>query len=167
MSSNRATEVTVRHDLQPGDLGYITALHGILYATEYGFDHRFEAYVAETLAEFGQNLRPQQDRLWIAELAGRPVGSIGIVGRQPNTAQLRWLVLHPAARGRSLGRRLVEEALSFCRTAGYHSVFLWTVDILIAAARLYQSVGFTKTEDKPAALLWGQTLIEQRYDLTL
>ena len=32
------------------------------------------------------------------------------------------------------GRKLVEEALDFCRDAGYSSVFLWTVNTLPIAA---------------------------------
>ena len=159
--------VTIRHDPRPGDLGRVTALHGVLYAAEYGFDQIFEAYVAETLAELARAARPGQDRLWLAELDGRLVGSIGIVGRAEGAAQLRWFLLHPDARGRGLGRRLMEEALAFCREAGYRSVYLWTVHPLTAAARLYTAAGFRKTEEKPPAPLWGTTLAEQRYDLSL
>lgn len=37
--------ISIRHDLQSGDVGYITYLHGILYADQ-GWDSTFEAYVA-------------------------------------------------------------------------------------------------------------------------
>src|SRR5690606_34333574 len=74
-------EVMIRHDLRPGDLGRVVLQHGELYAREYGFDHRFEAYVAETLAEFALGFRPDRDRLWLAELDGELVGSVGILGR--------------------------------------------------------------------------------------
>src|SRR3712207_6069084 len=100
MSDNTQTaDLTIRHDLRPGDLGRVTELHGVLYAAEYGFDRGFEAYVAETLGEFGRAARPGRDRLWLAELDGRLVGSIGIVGREGGAAQLRWVLLHPDARG--------------------------------------------------------------------
>jgi GNAT superfamily N-acetyltransferase len=161
------TGVTVRHDLRPGDMGRVIALHGVLYAEEYGFDHGFEAYVAETVAEFGHLARPDRDRLWLAERDGRLVGSIAIVGREHGAAQLRWFLVGPEARGHGLGRRLVGEALAFCRTAGYRSVYLWTVTGLDAAARLYLAAGFRKTETKPPATLWGVSLAEERYDLEL
>lgn len=159
--------VTIRHDLRPGDLGRVVALHGVLYAREFGFDHGFEAYVAETVAELGRLARPGLDRLWVAERDGRQVGSIAIIGREGGAAQLRWFLVDPEVRGAGLGRRLIDEALAFCRTAGYRSVYLWTVSGLDAAARLYVAAGFRKTEVKPAALLWGVELAEERYDLSL
>jgi GNAT superfamily N-acetyltransferase len=160
-------QTAVRHHLRPGDLGRVTALHGDLYAAEYGFDHTFEAYVAETLAEFGRTAPPGPGRLWLAEQDDRLVGSIGIVGRDGGAAQLRWLLLHPDARGRGQGRRLVDDALAYCRAEGYRGVFLWTVHVLTDAARLYVAAGFRMTEEKPLATLWGKRLNEQRYDLTL
>ena len=159
------SDVTIRHDLRPGDMGRVIAMHGVLYAEEYGFDHGFEAYVAETVAEFGTLARPGRDRLWVAELDGRLVGSIAILGRDDGAAQLRWFLVDPETRGQGLGRRLIDESLAFCRAAGYRSVYLWTVTGLDAAARLYVAAGFRKTETKPPALLWGVHLAEERYDL--
>jgi branched-subunit amino acid transport protein/GNAT superfamily N-acetyltransferase len=159
-------EIVVRHGWRPGDLGRLTALHGEIYAEEYGFDQRFEAYVAETLGEFGRLRRPERDRLWLAEVEGRLVGSIGIVGREEGTAQLRWLLIARKGRGRGLGRRLLGEALEFCREAGYHSVYLWTVSQLTTAARMYLEAGFRKTEELPPAD-WGAPVVEERYELSL
>ena len=167
MATDAEPGVTIRHDMRPGDLGRVIELHGVLYSDEYRFDGRFEAYVAETLGEFGRTARPDRDRLWLAELDGRLVGSIGIVGREEGAAQLRWVLLHPDGRGRGLGRHLLDEALAFCRAAGYRSVYLWTVSPLTAAARLYVAAGFGKTETKPPADLWGVSVAEERYDLAL
>ena len=161
------TDVTVRHDLRPGDMGRVIAMHGVLYDREFGFDHGFEAYVAETVAEFGRLARPGLDRLWVAERDDQLVGSIAMLGREDGAAQLRWFLVHPDARGCGLGRRLIDESLAFCRTAGYRSVYLWTVTGLDAAARLYVAAGFRKTETKPPAVLWGVQLAEERYDLDL
>src|SRR3954464_15005849 len=115
-------DVTVRDDLRPGDMGRVMGLHRQLCAQEYGFDHGFEAYVAETVAEFGKLARPGLDRLWVAERDGHLVGCIAIIGREDGLAQLRWFLVHPTARGSGLGRRLVQESLAFCREAGYRSV---------------------------------------------
>jgi GNAT superfamily N-acetyltransferase len=157
--------ISIRHDLRPGDEGYITYLHGILYAPEQGWDHTFDAYVAIPLAEFARS-RSLGERIWIVEVGERIVGSVAIVRFSEREAQLRWLLLHPDMRGRGIGRKLVEEALDFCRDAGYSSVFLWTVNTLPIAAKLYQSVGFGQTEELTHEL-WGSMVTEVKYELLL
>src|SRR5437763_8757822 len=135
--------VTLRTSLRPGDLGHIVALHGTLYAREYGFDSTFEAYVAGPLAEFVRSAS-ERERLWIAEQEGRLVGCIAIVAASPQTAQLRWFLVEPAVRGAGLGKRLLQEAITFSRRRDYRGIILWTVRALEAAAHLYRSAGFRK-----------------------
>ena len=159
-------DVNLRFDLQPGDMGSVLYLHGLLYGQEYGFDHTFEAYVASGLAEFAQSFRPEKDRLWVAEAKGQTVGSICILGRSESAAQLRWFLVHPLMRNAGLGRALLDSALQFCKECRYETIFLWTLSHLNAATRLYQSVGFGKTEEKTHPI-WGKILTEERYDLRL
>lgn len=157
--------IPVRHDLRPGDLGEIVRLHGILYAREYGFDETFEAYVAGPMADFVRS-RTARERLWIAEYAGRIVGSVAIVSASSDLAQLRWFLVDPAVRGRGLGRSLLSEAVKFASAQGYGSIFLWTIAQLTTAARLYSAMGFAKVESH-SAQQWGVTVMEERYVLTL
>jgi GNAT superfamily N-acetyltransferase len=158
-------DFSLRHDFKPGNLGKLIGLHGRLYAQEYGLDARFEGYVAATLAEFILTQK-QGDRLWIAERGQSIVGCVGIVGRSETEAQLRWYLVDPSARGMGLGRRLLHEAIAFCRAVGYTSIFLWTVNLLEAAARQYRAVGFTKVEENPGKP-WGVAVIEEKYVLHL
>lgn len=157
--------ISLRHNLRPGDVGYITYLHGILYAPQQGWDQTFDSYVAIPLAEFAKRIGPRE-RIWIVERAGQIAGSVAIVEFSQEEAQLRWLLLHPDLRGRGLGRRLVEEAVAFAREAGYSSIFLWTVDSLPAAAGLYKSAGFREME-KVTHELWGNLVTEVKHELAL
>ena len=156
----------VRHRLRPGDIGEVVALHGLLYAREYGYDRAFEAYVAGGLAEFAQGFRAVRDRLWLAEAGGRIIGSIAIVGRPNRSAQLRWFLVHPDYRGRGIGTRLMRVALRFCNDRRYGLVFLWTTSELEEAARLYTRFGFAKTESKTHQI-WGRRVTEERYERVL
>src|SRR5882762_464383 len=95
----RDTQIRIRTDIRPGDIGYLVYLHGLLYANEYQLDHTFEGYVAAGLGEFARAYDERKDRLWLAEDEDRIVGSIAIVGQPDNSAQLRWFLVHPDARG--------------------------------------------------------------------
>jgi N-acetylglutamate synthase-like GNAT family acetyltransferase len=156
--------VRVRTGLMPGDVGYITYLHGVVYDEEYGLDTTFEAYVAKPLAEFALSQDNPRQSIWVVEKDGVLYGCAAIVEHSREEAQFRWLILAREARGVGLGRRLVEWALGFCRAQGYRSVFLWTFSELEAAAHVYRSHGFRLTEEKTHTI-WGRELTEQRYDL--
>ena len=158
--------MNIRTHIKPGDIGYLTYLHGILYATEYGLDHTFEGYVAEGLGQFAKTYDPAKDYLAVAELDGRIVGAIAIVGQPDQTAQLRWFLVHPDARGHGLGRRLLKDAVDFCRQREYKSVFLLTISDLKAAAHLYRAAGF-QLIDQNTHEIWGAVRTEERYELEL
>jgi len=160
------TSISIRPGPRPGDLGAIMHLHGALYAEEYGLDWTFELYIAQGYAEAAEVFTSGKARLWVAEDAGKVVGSIAIVGHSLEAAQLRWFLLHPDARGQGLGRRLLQEAIEFSRASGYQRVFLWTLSNLDAAIHLYRAFGFRKTEEATHQL-WGKTLTEERYELSL
>jgi len=138
---------------------------GAVYSREYGFDRTFESYVAGPLSEFALSGSPRE-RLWIAELVGRIVGSIAIVASSRQVAQLRWFLIDPSARGAGIGRKLLNKAVSFCESSRYRSVFLWTVSALTAAAHLYRSISFRKVEQKPGRR-WGVDVVEEKYELLL
>ena len=156
----------IRTNIRPGDIGYIIYLHGTLYARENNLDHTFEGYVASGLGDFAKSFDGRKDCLWLAEESERIVGSIAIAGQADHTAQLRWFLVHPEARGSGLGGRLLGDALEFCRSHEFKSVFLWTLSDLKAAAHLYQQAGFHRIEHKTHDI-WGAIRTEERYDLAL
>ena len=156
-------QITIRTDIRPGDIGYITYLHGVLYNREYSYNYHFERYVAISFSEFMENYEPGKDRLWIVEDENTIVGSILIIGRSGNVAQLRYFILHPDYRGMGLGKRMMQLAMDFCRSAGYGSVYLWTASELDTAAHLYQRFGFKKTK-QVISNHWGKEVVEDCYD---
>jgi GNAT superfamily N-acetyltransferase len=107
----------------------------------------------------------RRSRLWLARKVGDVCGSVLICEREDNQAQLRLLFVAAALRGYGLGRWLVEDAVRYCRDAGFERVFLWTVEGLDRAAAVYRSLGFRVTETLEQND-WGRRSVEQRYELT-
>ncbi len=104
---------------RPGDLGWVVMAHGEIYASEFGWDTSFEALVAQIVADYAAKNDSAREAAWIAEVDGRRVGCVFCVAADETTAQLRILLVHPSARGRGLGARLVDECVNFARRAGF------------------------------------------------
>ncbi|EGI75541.1 transcriptional regulator, MarR family with acetyltransferase activity [Hylemonella gracilis ATCC 19624] len=177
--------------LRPGDVGWMISRHAALYAQEYGWDGRFEAMVARIGADYIDHLDPRRECAWIAErvaapltttqangemtdAGGPPLGCVFLVQAQdetrgqpePGVAQLRLLIVEPAARGLGIGKQLVGECTRFAREAGYERIRLWTNSILTAARTLYAQAGYQLIASEPHES-FGQRLVGETWELRL
>jgi peptidyl-dipeptidase Dcp len=158
-------DISIRTELRPGDLGYITYRHAQFYDRQYGYGAQFERYVALGLCEFYERYDPRRNRIWACEHHDRMIGFLLLMDRG-EAAQLRYFLIEPEYHGIGLGSKLLGLYMDFLRECGYRSSYLWTTNELPAAAHLYKKMGFKLTEEK-ASTAFGRPTIEQRYDLLL
>lgn len=146
---------------RPGDLGWILHRHGVLYSKEYGWNERFEALVAEVVAQFLASGHRSKERCWVAERGGRIVGAVMLARRSHEVGLLRLLYVEPEVRGHGVGERLVRTCIDFARDAGYRRLSLFTTHVLTAARRIYRRAGFVRVRSEPhrafGAELEGET----------
>ena len=166
LDTNAPAPTAVLRDVRPGDMGWVLQLHGEVYAREYGWNSEFEAFVAEIMAGMIRQHDPQWERGWIAEIEGERVGAVFVVRKSETVAQLRLLILSPAARGHGLGGRLTDECIAFARAKGYRQVVLWTTSGLDASRAIYTKRGFVMVHSE-AYHGYGKDLVGQTWELDL
>jgi GNAT superfamily N-acetyltransferase len=88
-------------------------------------------------------------RMWLAEMAGADgpvlVGSVTWADRAtPDVVRpaVHWLAVHPALRGRGVGRMLMSALEAGCWDAGYRQVWLETHTAWTAAAAFYRRLDY-------------------------
>jgi putative acetyltransferase len=82
---------------------------------------------------------------WVAEDEnGRIVGCGGLKQHTSQEAEICKLYLHPAARGKGLGKRILHCLVDFARASGYRQITLETNSKLSEALALYERFGFQR-----------------------
>ena len=142
-------ETLVLRGPRVGEIGWLIYRQALLYHIEQGWTREFEVLITRIYAEYEAATGAKQ--LWVAEMEGEVAGSVFVLPAtdgEPGTAQLRMLYVEPMFRGRGLGARLVSEAITSARAAGYKAMMLWTQDCLASARAIYQKAGFVLTREE-------------------
>ena len=140
--------------------------NAVVYADEYGWDESYEKLVTSIVNNYATHHDPKREAAWIAEVDAAPAGCVFCVRHDDDTAQLRLLLVDPAARGLGIGSRLVDECLRFARAAGYRRMRLWTNSVLRDAIRIYERAGFALVSSEPHHS-FGHDLIGQVWERDL
>ncbi len=80
------------------------------------------------------------------ELDGRTDDDDGVLA--PYESHIRMLGVHPDARGRGIGRVLMDGCEDRARAAGRTLMTLNTTDRMVSAQRMYESLGYVREEDR-------------------
>ncbi len=94
--------------------------------------------------------------LIVAELNEKVVGTVTLYldssrslqeGWPRGWASIRLLAVHPAHRGRGIGRALMEECIHRCRQRNIKTIGLHTAAIMDIARKMYEGMGFVRAPE--------------------
>jgi putative acetyltransferase len=129
------------------------------YAAWLGVDLRFQGFAAE-LAGLPGLYAPPRGRLLLAHAETGTAGCVALRPLDDSVCEMKRLFVRPAFRGRGLGRRLAETVIAEARAIGYASMRLDSLASLVAATKLYESLGFARIPAYYATPLPGTIFME-------
>ncbi|MES1219860.1 MAG: GNAT family N-acetyltransferase [Bacteroidota bacterium] len=112
---------------------------------EFGANHPGTVYYDATTDELYDLFQKSGSVYFVAEENDSIIGGAGIyptAGLDGDTCELVKMYLLPAARGKGLGRTLIEKCIEFAREAGYKKIYLETMPELKQALKVYEKFGF-------------------------
>lgn len=139
--------------------GYLTYPDGT-------YDHGYAGWLADAAS------RAQNSTLLVAYDGDALVGTVtwcpygsadAQLAKEPHQGEFRTLSIAPEARGRGVGRALVEHCLERARATGLTEVLLFSLKEMAPAHRLYFALGFVRRPDldwspEPDVDLWAFSL---------
>lgn len=126
----------------PADISAVRMLFEA-YAASLPIDLAYQAF-SDELADLPGKYAPPRGALLLArDEGGLPLGCAALRPlAEVGCCEMKRLYLRPAARGRGLGKALVEAVIRAARRIGYDEVRLDTLPDMTEARTLYEQLGF-------------------------
>jgi N-acetylglutamate synthase-like GNAT family acetyltransferase len=107
---------------------------------------KLEAKDREILNDPANSILLKGGQIFVAYAGAEAVGCVALIPMKDGVYELSKMAVSPHLRGRGLGRRLLQHAITQARTLGASSLFLGSNTRLNDAVHLYESVGFRHVE---------------------
>ncbi|KAH0427462.1 hypothetical protein CcaCcLH18_09630 [Colletotrichum camelliae] len=158
MAPSSTPNFSIRHATSPAEMELVAQCFRA-YTEWLNMDLAFQDFSTELSTLPGKYASPKGALLLARDLCTEQV--LGCIAMRPIELQpefranrkadtryceLKRLYVYPAARGRSVARALVAEALRIAHCQGYNEALLDTLESMTAAIALYQSLGFEMVE---------------------
>lgn len=149
-----------------GDIGRIIHTYAVQFAADYGWNHEFEAELAERSAAFIRNYNPARERCWIAEIDGHLVGAVFLADRSDDVCEALLPYVAPEARGMGIGSNILGEVVRFAKGVGYKKMTMRTESVLDFAVNMFKLAGMQLVRETPHRR-FGRDSIGQDWELLL
>lgn len=140
-------QATIRPIAQKDDAEIGKLIKDVL--TEFKANKPGTAFYDESTDRLSTIFGGERTAYWVLEVDGQIVGGAGIFptdGLPEDTCELVKLYLYPAARGKGLGKLLIDTCLEKAKSLGFANVYLESMPELSQAVRLYENFGFKKLD---------------------
>jgi len=104
-----------------------------------------EGFAATALTTERVLTRMKEGPVWLASREAKVVGTVAAAIKR-RSAYMRGMAVLPEARGVRVGVRLLDQVEEWAAGEGCSRIFLSTTPFLSAAIRLYERLGFRRTE---------------------
>ena len=128
---------------QSDDAQLAQLIKGVL--AEFEANKPGTAYFDESTNHLSSLFANPQSAYWVWEEAGTIIGAGGIYpteGLPAGVCELVKLYLYPKARGRGLGKTLMQKCFEQAKSLGYQQIYLETMPELNQAVNMYHALGF-------------------------
>lgn len=146
MSEEREQDVQIRLAV-PGDASAVASLMHRSFI-EYEGQYTPEGFAATVPPPDQIQARMNEGPMWVALENGAVVGTVSTVLKDEGL-YIRGMAVDPLARGKRIGRKLLDGAEAFARQGECKRLFLSTTPFLSRAIKLYEDYGFCRSNEGP------------------
>jgi len=139
--TDSAPALSITAATTPDDLAAVRRLF-LAYAQSLDFSLCFQGFDEELAGLPGKYAPEHRGALLLAKVNGAAVGVVGLRDLGDGVAEMKRLYIDPAGRGHNFGRALTDAVLAEARRFGYRAIRLDTFPSMVAANRIYDSLGF-------------------------
>jgi putative acetyltransferase len=139
--------VRLRH-IAPSDDAQLAELIRSVFR-EYGVDQPGTVYTDPTTDHLFTLFRTAGSFYFVAEENGKILGGCGAfptAGLPAGCAELVKLYLAPEARGKGIGKQLMEKVIGEAKQAGYSQLYLESFPEFAQAVKMYEALGFKRID---------------------
>ena len=113
--------------------------------TEFGANHPGTVYYDSTTDALSDLFKKERSVYFVAEMDGKIVGGGGIFpteGLPEKTCELVKMYLLPEARGKGIGKSIIEKCLQTAKEYGFEQIYIESMPELKLALKIYEKFGF-------------------------
>ncbi len=143
----------------PQDIEAVKALF-IEYARSLDFELCFQDFDHEMTTFPAKYAAPEGALLLARDEAGEAAGAVGLWRLDDGICEMKRLYARPAFRDQGIGRKLAQAIVGLARDLGYRRMRLDTLPSMVAARKLYGTMGFRETRAYTVNPIAGALFLE-------